>query len=220
MQPKRGVEAVEEDRLMLRPRTYGLRTLVDSLGRWFTANPNSEAVTTRIRLDASPEAVWSALRFYEDVPRRPGLFLLALLPRPIRSVGEKTRVGASVRCEYDGGHLVKRITVAEPGQLLRFEVLEQQLGIENSVSMGEGSYEIRPSAGGSEVFLTTHYRGHLRPRLLWRPFERSLAHHVHRHILVGMKTLLRAAQGERASGELRTVARVAPVTGEPGSPAV
>ncbi|MGO8968922.1 MAG: SRPBCC family protein [Myxococcaceae bacterium] len=215
--PKRDVRSAEVDRSIEQQKGRGLRGFVDWLGGFFPANSESEAVTTNIRLEASPEEVWAALRFYEDVPKRPGLFLLALLPRPIRSEGEKTRVGASVRCEYDGGHLVKRITVAEPRHLLRFEVLEQKLGIENSVSMGEGSYEIRRSEGGSEVLLTTHYRGHLRPRVLWRPFERTLAHHVHRHILVGMRTLLGAAPGERAGKKLPAISRGAPATGEPGS---
>jgi hypothetical protein len=202
------------------PPKYSLRVLVDGVGRWFSVNPESEAVTTKIWLDASGDAVWTALRFYEDVPERPGLFLLAFLPRPIRSEGEKTRVGARVRCEYEGGHLVKRITAAEPGQLLRFEVLEQKLGLENCVSMGDGSYEIRPMDGGSEVLLTTHYRGHLRPRWLWRPFERFLAHRVHRHILEGMRTLLHATPRDLVLSEVRSIVRVAHASREPDSPAV
>jgi hypothetical protein len=116
---------------------------------------------------------------------------------------------------YDGGYLVKRITTARPGQLLRFDVLEQSLGIENSVSMREGSYEIRAAGSGSEVLLTTHYHGHLRPRFLWRPFERSFAHAVHRHILGGMRTLLGASAPERASS---VAGRLVPAVGEPPSP--
>jgi hypothetical protein len=195
----------------------GLRPLLDKVGRWFSENPASESVTTRIWLDASPDAVWKELRFYEEVPNSPGLFLLTVLPRPIRSEGEKTRVGASVRCVYQGGHLVKRITAAEPGHLLRFEVLEQNLGIENCVSMGNGSYEIRGTEGGSEVLLTTHYRGHLRPRVLWRPFERMFAHRVHRHILKGLKLALRTSAPSRAAIEARSAGHAAPLTSEPGS---
>ena len=141
----------------------GLRRLMNAVGAWFPRNYEREAVTTEIRLDASPEAVWRALRFYEEIPNRPGPFLSALLPLPVRSEGEKTKVGASIRCLYQGGHLVKRIAVSEPARLLRFDVLEQNLGIENSVTMGEGSYEIRPTEGGADVLLTTHYIGHLRP---------------------------------------------------------
>jgi hypothetical protein len=196
-----GHPRVRGDSLEARRGRYSFRGLLNSVGRRFSPNPESEAVRTTISLSASPESVWKALRFYEEVPDRPGLLLFILLPRPIRSEGEKTRVGASVRCVYDGGHIVKRVTVAEPDRLLRFEVLEQDLGIEHCVSMGEGSYEIRSAAGGSEVCLTTHYRGHLRPRALARPFERMLAHRVHRHILEGMRAALGAPAPERAIGD-------------------
>jgi hypothetical protein len=62
--------------------------------------------------------------------------------------------------------------------------------------MGGGSHEIRRVAGGSEVELTTHYRGRLRPRWLARPLERHLAHELHRHILHGMR---RQVAGLRAT---------------------
>ena len=198
-----------------------LRQLLDRIGGWFPRNTRSEAVTTRIWLKASPEAVWRVLRFYEDIPKRPGPVLLALLPRPLRSEGEKTRVGATVRCQYDGGHLVKRITVSERGRLLRFDVLEQQLGIERLVSMGEGAYALRPEGQGTEVLLTTHYRGHLRPRALFRPFERLLAHRVHRHILRGMKTLLWKSEHPNALAvaEPHRLVRVAHTSEDAGPPA-
>lgn len=91
-----------------------------------------------------------------------------------------------IRCTYEGGSLLKRITVADRPRLLGFEVVEQHLGIENCLSLGEGSYEIRARETGCALLLTTAYRGHLRPRFLWRPLERVLAHAVHRHILRGL----------------------------------
>ena len=56
--------------------------------------------------------------------------------------------------------------------------------------MTGGSYEMSDHPGGSELVLTTRYRGHLRPRWLWRPLERFLAHRLHRHILDGMRAAL------------------------------
>ena len=88
---------------------------------------------------------------------RPGLrpFSDSILPIPIRSEGRKLQLGALVRCTYEGGDLVKRITAVEAPRLLRFEVLEQHLGIEHCLSLGDGSYEIRESGSSSRVFLTT-----------------------------------------------------------------
>ncbi len=134
--------------------------------------------------------MWHGLLFYEEVPHRPLWFLRVFLPRPICTDGEKTRVGAIVRCTYDGGHLLKRITAVEPARLVRFDVLEQRLGVEDCVSMSQGSYEIRATGDGSDVVLTTHYCSHLRPRRLWRPLERCLAHRLHRHVLEGMRLAL------------------------------
>jgi hypothetical protein len=171
-------------------RGLALRNVVDRLGRFIPANPRREAVTTTLRLDRSVEQAWEGLRFYEDIPTRPSALLRILLPTPVRSEGQKVQPGGLVRCTYDGGRLTKRITTADPPHLLRFEVVEQQLGIEHCVSIAEGSYEFRQLGRGCEVLLTTAYRGHLRPRFLWRPLERALAHAVHRHILEGMRDLL------------------------------
>jgi hypothetical protein len=173
-----------------------LRNLASRVGLLFPRNVRSEAVETALHLDATPEEVWQGILFYEEVPRRPLWFLRVFLPRPIRTDGEKMRVGAIVRCTYDGGHLLKRITAVEPTRLVRFDVLEQRLGVENCVSMSRGSYEIRATGAGSEVVLTTHYCSHLRPRRLWRPLERSLAHRMHRHILEGMRIALAVCAAE------------------------
>ena len=167
-----------------------LRNLASRVGLLFPRNARSEAVETVRHLNATPEEVWQGILLYEEVPRRPLWFLRIFLPRPIRTDGDKTRLGAIIRCTYDGGHLLKRITAVEPARLVRFDVLEQRLGIEDCVSMSQGSYEIRATGDGAEVLLTTHYRSRLRPRRLWRPLERYLAHQLHRHILDGMRAEL------------------------------
>ena len=124
-----------------------------------------------LRRGAAPSAAAAA-----DVPADPG-------EDPGQRQGAS---GATVECSYSRGSLRKRITVLERPRLVRFEVIEQNLGVERCVTTVEGSYEIRSNGGGSEVALTTKYRGHLRPRWLWRPLERLLAHRLHRHILAGM----------------------------------
>jgi hypothetical protein len=147
-------------------------------------------VATSIRFNLSPEAVWLRIVLYEDVKTDPPFPLRLLLPCPVRTAGDKTRVGADIRCEYDGGYLMKRITLLKPPHLMEFEVGEQRLGIESCVTTLGGSYEIRSCGSGSEAVLVTHYRGHLRPRLFWRPLERYVARQLHLHILNGMGATL------------------------------
>jgi hypothetical protein len=161
------------------------------LGRLFPRNDSAEVVATKVHFDVPPEAVWRGMVFYEEVPRRPTPLLRMFLPTPVRTRGEKTRLGALIECTYEGGYLEKRITAVEPARFVQFEILVQQLGIEECISMDGGSYEIRAEGtAGSEVVLSTLYRGHLRPRWLWRFLERFLAHGLHNHILDGMRVML------------------------------
>jgi len=156
------------------------------IGRLFPPHTGVDAVTTKAAFDASPDEVWQRMMFYEEVPHRPPLLLRVFLPTPVRTQGNLKQVGATVECTYSQGGLVKRITDLDRPHLVRFEVLKQHLGVERCVTTVEGAYEISADGRGSEVALTTNYRGHLRPRWLWRPFERLLAHQLHRHILGGM----------------------------------
>jgi hypothetical protein len=165
-----------------------------TIGRLFPRNPRLDVVRTSVQFRASPEEVWRGMLFYEEVPRRPMPLLRAFLPLPISTRGEKTRAGSVIECTYEGGSLEKCITGVDAARAVRFDVRIQKLGIEDCITMTGGSYDIRPVDGGTEVVLTTNYHGHLRPRWLWRPLERYLAHRLHRHILDGMEEVLRAAQ--------------------------
>jgi len=157
------------------------------LGALFPRSATMSMVVTRASIKATPEEVWRRIMFYEEVPHRPPLMLRLLLPVPLRTSKPGLNPGALVQCSYSGGgHLVKRITTVEPPRLVRFEVIEQHLGIEPCLTTSAGSYEIFKTDAGSEVALTTRYTGHLRPRWLWRGPERLLGHSLHRHILGGM----------------------------------
>jgi hypothetical protein len=187
-------------------------TSLARLGRLFPPSSSIESVRTRVHFDATPEDVWRRMLFYEEVPRRPMPLLRLFLPAPIRTEGAKTRLGETIRCTYDRGYLEKRITAVEPARLIRFEVGVQALGIEDCISMTGGSYEIESDGEGAgcALVLTTRYHGHLRPRWMWRPLERYLAHLLHRHILFGMRGLLEN-EGRSAAG-----ASVGRAGGSPG----
>lgn len=183
----RSVPGASPTRPRPKPHMGGWFCLV---GWLFPRNAATEVVATSVHLYASPETVWQRMLLYEEVPLRPPLLLRVLLPHPVRTEGDKTRVGAALQCTYNGGHLVKRIKVVEPPHLVKFEVIEQRLGIEGSITALGGSYEIRSCVDQTEIVLNTNYRGHLRPRFFWRPLERFLAHQLHRHILDGMRASL------------------------------
>jgi len=158
--------------------------------RLFSGRPASESVSTSVCFEASPETVWQRMLMYEEVSVRPSLILRALLPLPLSTEGDKSRVGANIHCAYREGDLMKRITVVDAPHLLEFDVIRQSLGFEGCVTALGGSYRLRPSGEQTEIALTTKYHAHLRPRRVWRPLERFVAHLFHRHILAGMRDSL------------------------------
>lgn len=178
-----------------------MRRFLARAGRLFPRNETVDAVRTTVHFDAPPDAVWREMIFYEEVPRRPAPLLRLFLPEPIRTQGEKTRPGSKIECTYDGGRLEKRITRAEPARFVGFDVILQDLGVEDCITMKDGSYAITADGKGSELVLTTRYCGHLRPRWLWRPFESFLAHRLHRHILDGMRLLIETEVPEALTAE-------------------
>lgn len=178
----------------------------DSVGRIFGRKGLHESVSTRLFIDASPETVWTRISFYEEIPGRPPFFLRSLLPCPVRSEGEKGAEGGTVRCTYEGGDLLKRITAVEPPYVVEFDVFDQNLGIERCARALGGSYHLRHWGEGSEVVLTTTYLAFLRPRWLWRPFERFLLGQLHRHILNGIEAeLTPTPRGVRIAERQRTI---------------
>ena len=193
-----GIESVRAD-LGLRKRAAPGRFRLVS---WALAHEAvSEVIFTRVHFNASAQTVWNHLVFYEEVPGRPPFLLRSLLPHPLRTEGEKTRLGATVRCAYRGSDLVKRITAVEPPHLLRFEVVEQRLGIEDCVLTHSGSYQIHACGEAADMVLITNYQAYLRPRYLWRPLEALLVSQLHRHILRGINTALLASNPSRRPTE-------------------
>ncbi|QDU93338.1 MFS transporter [Lignipirellula cremea] len=154
----------------------------------FPRREQIETVQTSLTFHATPEEAWNAVMFYEEVTHeRPWLLKLAL-PQPLRSVGDKSRVGEIVTCYYDKGVLKKRISRRVAQQRLEFDVVEQHLHFERDVTLLDGAFEVAPVDGQStQVTLTTRYRRQLYPTWLWKPIERRVVHTLHEHVLEGMR---------------------------------
>ena len=147
------------------------------------------SVVTRMRFAASLEQTWNGLRFYEEIAKRPPLHLRFLLPQPIRTVGNKSKVGDVATCLYERGRLLKRVTRIESGRFYEFEVVEQVLEIGGGIRLSGGSYRMRGLEDGStEVALTTRYASPERPRWMWKPIEAAVCRSFHRHILGAMRS--------------------------------
>jgi len=157
---------------------------------------STTSVVTRMLFAVPPERVWSNLLFFEHIRRRPPLHLRLLLPIPIGTEGAKSQVGNEVRCLYERGHLIKRITHIEAPRRYEFEVIEQQLRVCGGLALIGGCYLLRSlEGGGTEVSVTTQYMSGTRFGLLWTPIEAMACHMFHRHLLSAMKQEIESAAG-------------------------
>jgi hypothetical protein len=167
------------------------------LSRWFGSTKHSvadECLDTRLYFTASPEKVWQGLLFYEEVPGHPPFPLNIFMPDPVRTEGGKGTVGACIRCIYQDGDLVKRITAVQAPHYIRFDVTDQRLGIEGCAVARGGSYELRATGTGTQIVATTRYSSFLRPRWIWRPAEKLVMGQLHGHVLRGMRKAIEARQ--------------------------
>ena len=123
-----------------------------------------------------------------QVEARPPLHLRLLLPVPVRTEGDTSRVGGEARCVYEKGHLVKRATRIDEGELYEFEVAEQELALGGTMRLSGGRYRLREMARDrTEVAIETRYTSTKWPRWLWRPLERFVCHMFHRFLLRTMR---------------------------------
>ena len=148
----------------------------------------ASAVITRMTVAASPARVWQGLIFYEEIGERPPLYLRLLLPVPIRTEGRISEVGDEAKCLYEGGHLLKRLTRIERGDLYEFEVAEQELAVGGGMRLSGGRYTLRELPDSqTELAVETRYVSTKWPRWFWKPLEAMVCHVFHRYLLSSMR---------------------------------
>ena len=128
--------------------------------------------------------------FYEDVATERPFVLRRFLPTPIGTQGCKSTVGGDVKCRYEGGHLVKRVTRIIRGHNYAFEIVEQNLALGGIRLLG-GDYRLRiVSEDCTRVALTTRYASLNCPRWVFGRLEAAVCHSFHRYILSAMRSNL------------------------------
>ncbi len=144
---------------------------------------------------ASPDAVWAAIQFYEEVTHGPPPLLRVGLARPLYTTGASAAPGDVKVCISNKGRIAKRITRADAPALPAFDVIERRIGYERDAGLIGGRFELAPAgAAATRVRLTTTYEPLLTPRWCWRPAERLAVGMLHGHVLEGMAMQAEAAR--------------------------
>jgi hypothetical protein len=154
------------------------------------AGEYSASVTTCQDFFAAPGAVWDALMFYEEIAEDRPLLLRRFLPTPIGTHGCKSEVGSDVKCQYVGGHLLKRVTRIIRGHHYAFDIVEQNLALGGIRVLG-GNYSLHKlSEDRTRIALATRYASPNHPRWLFGRLEAAVCHSFHHYILSAMRSNL------------------------------
>ena len=98
-------------------------------------HPAKSSAAASLSIQASRVDVWKKVGFYEHVHQQPSWLLRLSLPVPQEVEGRHGNVGDTCRCKYsDGGFLTKRITGIVEGSRIDFEIIEQSIRYQDSVS--------------------------------------------------------------------------------------
>ncbi len=155
--------------------------------KWTTPRPAPETVSTSTIINASADECWDGLVFYEEVTHPPPWILRVGLARPLATRGPSHNPGDRRVCVYNKGTISKQIRRAEPGRLLSFEVIEQNIGYERDLRLLSGSFVFEPlDVGLTRVTLTSTYEPRLTPRFCWRWGEQLAFRTLHTYVLEGI----------------------------------
>ena len=115
------------------------------------------------------------------------------LPVPFKCILEKEEVGALRICYFEGGRIVERVTVFEPGKLLQMDVIDYELTGRDWLGFKEAIYKF-DSLGTNSTKLTriTTYTSKLLPRIYWNRFEKIGVSQEHNYVFENIKSRLQS----------------------------
>ena len=150
-----------------------------------------EAVESRVRIAAPPDAVWNALEEIDAVHGPKPLLLRIGLPVPTMCEMEGTGVGARRTCHFDRGRIDEVVSAWDPPHRMELEIVHWTLPGRHWLGYLSASYELRPADNGeTEVARITTISSNLRPSWYWRPLEHLGVRAEHDYLLQDVKRRL------------------------------
>ena len=152
-----------------------------------------ESVSTEIILPYSAIEVFDAIKSVDTLYGVKPFLMKLDLPVPFKCILEKEEVGALRICYFEGGRIVERVTVFEPGKLLQMDVIDYELTGRDWLGFKEAIYKF-DSLGTNSTKLTriTTYSSQLLPRIYWNRFEKIGVSQEHNYVFENIKRRLQS----------------------------
>ena len=159
-------------------------------------------VRSSVIIDAPPDAVWSHVVAFREIPEPTDWVFRAGVAYPIRAHIDGSGVGAVRYCVFSTGAFIEPITRWEPGRRLSFDVAEspapmKELSPYRDVSPPHLHGYLRPKrgefrfvdlgAGRTRLEGSTWYEIDMAPEAYWQISSDALIHRIHLRVLNHIK---------------------------------
>lgn len=142
-----------------------------------------ETISTTVRLDASPELVWSHIQSIDSIHSRKPWLMHIGLPVPLRCTLQRTAVGARRTCYFDKGYIEETVTKWDAPHFMGLRIDRTHMPGRHWLGFESANYRLEQDGDSTLLTRTTIISSHLSPAWYWRPLERLGVESEHRYLL-------------------------------------
>lgn len=133
--------------------------------------PRAETFTSVLRVNATPDKVWNAVKTMDRVDGHKGFLMRIGLPVPVRCEVDKEAVGGTRTCYFETGYIQERITEWDPPHSMKLEITSWDIPGRPWLAFRDASYELHVEKGQTVMTRTSTIISRLLPATYWRRFE-------------------------------------------------
>lgn len=159
-------------------------------------------VSTVVEVDAPPEAVWTHVVAFTQIPEPDDWLFQLGVAYPVRAEIHGQGVGAVRYCQFSTGSFIEPIEIWDAPRQLKFGVVSNPAPMQEWTLYSEvhpphldnflvsrgGRFLLTPLPGGrTRLEGTTWYHHHMWPASYWQLWSDAIIHRIHRRVLKHVK---------------------------------
>ncbi len=164
--------------------------------------PNLIPVKTKIIVDAPIDKVWKNVVTFNKIDEPKDWIFKTGISYPTDATIEGKGIGAIRYCNFSTGSFVEPITVWNEPELLKFDVKEQPIPmnefnpfweihpkhLDGYFKSYEGQFKLKElETGKTELEGTTWYKVDIKPEIYWKLWSDFIVHRIHKRVLNHIK---------------------------------
>ncbi|MGB2590021.1 MAG: SRPBCC family protein [Candidatus Acidiferrum sp.] len=143
----------------------------EGLQRRAFPQPRIQTIATSIRLQATPDQVWSNIQSLDSLSGEKPFLMHVGLPIPQKCVLQGKAVGSKRTCYFDQGSIEETILAWDPPRRMLLSIDRTNMPGRHWLEFEGAEYDLRAEGDGTIVTRTTTIRSNLSPAWYWGRLE-------------------------------------------------